>query len=173
MTAGECTSVDGCMAAAGNIQLPSSLLGTDNNQDAFSAMQSGIADSDLDGTKDVDLQRRDLQDANLNIQANSFQTQFGMDFDSARQLAQLADQFQSLQVTGQITEEQREQISHAALAVAGISVEDVNSAIAGMISGNPDAMHDLVDTAANHLHMPSSAGLSDQLLPQLGITLPN
>ena len=92
-----------------------------------------------------------------------------MSFDSARQLAQLADQFSTLSSNGQITEEQREQITHAALSVAGLTTDDVNAAISDALQGNANAIDDLMNKAATNLGMQSSAGLRDQLLPSLGI----
>ena len=78
----------------------------------------------------------------------------------------------SLTSSGQITEEDREAITHAALNVAGLSTDDVNAAIARMIKdGDKSAIDDLVNKAATNLGMPSSAGLRDQLLPALGINL--
>jgi len=168
-TAGECTSVDGCVAAAGNIQLPASLLGANASADPFSQAQDGIANSIDTDTKDVDLQRADLQGAALDSQAQSMASQFGMSFDSARQLAQLADKVSTLSSTGQVSEEDREAITHAALGVAGLSADDVNAAIAATISGDQGAMDNLMAKAATNLGMQSSAGLRDQLLPQLGI----
>jgi hypothetical protein len=157
---GDCTSVDGCVAAAGNIAVPSSLLGTD----------SSLANSVDTDTKDVDLQRAELQGQNMDAQAQSISGQFGMSFESARQLAQLADKMSTLSASGSVSEEAREEIAHAALAVAGISTDDVNSAIASVIKdGDQKAVSALMDKAAANLGMTSSAGLRDQLLPTLGI----
>ena len=157
---GDCTSVDGCVAAAGDIEVPSTLLGTD----------SSLANSVDTDTKDVDLQRAELQGQNLDTQAQSISGQFGMSFESARQLAQLADKMSTLSASGSVSEEDRETITHAALSIAGLSTEDVNTAIQSMIKdGNQNAMDDLMNKAATNLGMTSSAGLRDQLLPSLGI----
>jgi len=167
---GDCTSVDGCVAAAGNIAVPSSLLGTANAADPFSSAQGGVANSVDTDTKDVDLQRAELQGQNMDSQAQSISGQFGMSFESARQLAQLADKMSTLSASGAVSEEAREEIAHAALAVAGISTDDVNSAVASMIKdGDQKAVAALMDKAAANLGMTSSAGLRDQLLPTLGI----
>jgi len=157
---GDCTSVDGCVAAAGDIAVPSSLLGTD----------SSLANSVDTDTKDVDLQRAELQGQNLDSQAQSISGQFGMSFESARQLAQLADKMSTLSASGSVSEEDRETITHAALSIAGLSTDDVNAALQSMIKdGNQNAMDDLMNKAATNLGMTSSAGLRDQLLPTLGI----
>jgi len=93
-----------------------------------------------------------------------------MSFDSARQLAQLADQMSTLTASGADSEEAREAIAHAALGVAGISSDDVNQAVATAIkNGDQTAISALMDKAATNLGMQSSAGLRDQLLPTLGI----
>jgi hypothetical protein len=159
MTAGDCTTVDGCVAAAGDIAVPSSLLGTD----------ASLANSVDTDTKDVDLQRAELQGQNLDSQAQSISGQFGMDFESARQLAQLADKMSTLSASGSVSEEDRETITHAALNIAGLSTDDVNAAIESTIKGDSHAMDDLMNKAATNLGMSSSAGLRDQLLPTLGI----
>ena len=106
----------------------------------------------------------------MDSQAQSISGQFGMSFESARQLAQLADKMSTLSASGAVSEEAREEIAHAALAVAGISTDDVNSAVASMIKdGDQKAVAALMDKAAANLGMTSSAGLRDQLLPTLGI----
>jgi len=170
MVVGDCTSVDGCVAAAGVIELPANLLGADTSADPFNSAQTGAANSIDTDTKDVDLQRADLQGQNLDSQAQSISGQFGMSFESARQLAQLADKMSSLSASGAASEEGREEIAHAALAVAGISTDDVNNAIARVVKeGDQKAVTDLMDKAATNLGMQSSAGLRDQLLPTLGI----
>jgi hypothetical protein len=168
---GDCHTVDGCVAQTINMQAPSQLLSDgDSSADAFSGAQSGAAASVDDDTKDVDLQRADLQGQNLDTKAQSLAGQFGMSFESARQLALLADQMQSLGSAGSISEENREAITHAALGIAGISTDDVNGAIAQMMKdGNQKAIDDLMNKAATNLGMSSSAGLRDQLLPSLGI----
>jgi len=98
--------------------------------------------------------------------------QFGMTFESARQLAQLADKMSALSASGAVSEEARDDIAQAALAVGGISTDDVNSAIASMVkNGDQTAVQALMDKAAANLGMTSSAGLRDQLLPSLGINL--
>ena len=123
-------------------------------------------------TKDVDLQRADLQGQNLDSEAQSISGQFGMTFESARQLAQLADKMSALSASGAVSEEARDDIAQAALAVGGISTDDVNSAIASMVkNGDQTAVQALMDKAAANLGMTSSAGLRDQLLPSLGINL--
>jgi hypothetical protein len=151
-------TVDGCVAQAGNVQMPTDLLG------------GNFANSVDADTKDVDLQRAELQGANLDNQAQALSGQLGMSFDSARQLAELADKMSSLTASGQVTEEDREAITHAALGVAGLSTDDVNKVLAQMIKdGNTKAVDDLMNKAASNLGMQSSAGLRDQLLPALGM----
>jgi len=129
-----------------------------------------VAESVDQGTKDVDLQRADLQSQNLDNEAQSLAGQFGMSFENARQLAQLSDKMQALGESGAVSDEDREAIANSALSVAGIKSEDVNQAIAQMVKdGDQKALNDLIEQAAQNLGMPSSAGLRDQLLPSLGI----
>jgi hypothetical protein len=137
-----------------------------------SSSNGGSNGYSVDGdTKDVDLQRADLQGQNLDNKAQSLSGQFGMTFESARQLAQLADKMSSLSASGAVSEEARDDIARSALAVAGISSDDVNTAMASMIKdGDQKAVQALMDKAAANLGMSSSAGLRDQILPSLGIT---
>ena len=125
---------------------------------------------DQTGTKDVDLQRADLQDQKLDSEAQALQDKFEMSAESAHQLAVLADKVQETSASGTITDEARDEIARAALHVAGLTTDDVNDALAKMVQdGDQQAIDDLMDKAASNLGMPSSAGLRDQLLPALGI----
>ena len=147
--------------------------GSNGGSGGFSGSNGGSNGSSFDtDTKDVDLQRADLQGQNLDSEAQSISGQFGMTFESARQLAQLADKMSALSASGAVSEEARDDIAQAALAVGGISTDDVNSAIASMVkNGDQTAVQALMDKAAANLGMTSSAGLRDQLLPSLGINL--
>jgi len=125
---------------------------------------------DQTGTKDVDLQRAELQDQKLDGEAQALQDKFQMSAESAHQLAVLADKVQEASSSGTITDEARDEIARAALHVAGLTTDDVNDALAKMVQdGDQQAIDDLMDKAASNLGMPSSAGLRDQLLPALGI----
>ena len=152
------------------IQLPSS----QNLTNAFgSSNNGGFANSVSGDTKDVDLQRADLQSDSLDQRSQSFASSYSMSIDSARQLVQIADRMQQLTNQGQMTDDDRDAITHAALGVAGISTEEMNATIQKVIENNGDqsALDDLMNKAATHLGMSSSAGLRDQLLPALGINL--
>lgn len=97
-----------------------------------------------------------------------------MNYTAATQLTQIADKVQAMTTQGTMTSEDREALTEAALGVAGIAADDVNNAIAASIqSGNTTAMDALMAKAATNLGMPSSAGIKDQLLPALGISLGN
>ncbi len=123
-------------------------------------------------TRDTDLQQADLQKDDVAMRAQSVATQFQMNYDAAVQLTQLADKVQAMTANGSMSSEDREAITESALSVAGISSDDMNSAIATMIKdGNSDAVNALMDKAATNLGMPSSAALRNQILPALGINV--
>jgi hypothetical protein len=94
-----------------------------------------------------------------------------MDFGAAMQLTQLADKFDKLSISGKMTDEDRAAIIDSTLGVAGISQADVNKALQAQMDGKKDALNDLLEKGAKNLGMPNSAGLRDQILPQLGIRL--
>ena len=125
-----------------------------------------------DGTKDVELQKSDLDSANVEAQVQTIANQYQMKADAARQLVTLANQFQAATAQGSMTAEDREAIVNGAMAVAGISADEVNAAVTKKAQNNDDSgIADLMNKAATNLGMPSSAGLRDQLLPALGIQI--
>jgi len=135
---------------------------------------SGGNTSSLDSqTKDVDLQRADLQSDLQEQRAQTLASHFGMNIDSARQLSLLVDRMNSLtDGSGQISDEDRASLSDAAFSIAHISSDDVNAAIQNYIqNGDKSALDDLMEHAATNLGMPSSAGLRDEILPSLGINI--
>jgi len=124
-------------------------------------------------TKDVELQRAKLDQKNLEQKAQNVASTFQMSFDSALQLTKIADQVQQLSTSGKMTDNDRIALTDSALKVAGITPDQVNGAIANIIkNGDSSSVDALVEQAAQNLGMPSSAGLRDKLLPQLGIILP-
>jgi hypothetical protein len=137
----------------------------------FGAQASNLTDSVDGSTRDTDLQQADLQQADVATRAQSVAAQFQMNYTAAVQLTQLADKVQAMTQTGTMTSEDREAITESALGVAGIGTDDVNTAIAATINGDTTAINALMDKAATNLGMPSSAGLRDQILPALGITI--
>lgn len=124
-------------------------------------------------TKDVDLQRADLQQQDVENRAQNVASAFSMDLSAARQLTVLSDRMQQLTAAanGQIAPADFQAVSDAALAVAGIRHEEVAAAYADFARGNRGAVNGLLTKAARNLGMPSSAGLRDQILPALGINL--
>ena len=61
-------------------------------------------------TKDVDLQRAEVQQQNLDDRASAIAQQFGMSFDSAHQLAVLADRVQTLNAQGAVSQEDEQAV---------------------------------------------------------------
>ena len=147
-----------------------SVEGTNSADNILYRDQGGNLYQDQTGTKDVDLQRADLQNQKLDGEAQALQDKFQMSAESAHQLAVLADKVQEASSSGTITDETRDEIASAALKVAGLTTDDVNDALAKMVQdGDQQAIDDLMNKAASNLGMSSSAGLRDQLLPALGI----
>ncbi len=124
-------------------------------------------------TKDVDLQRAQLQQAQIEDGAQMLASQFGMNVEAARSLTLISDRMAQLDSQGNgITDEDRAALAGAALEVAGIQADETNAAIASMIkTGDRGAVDALVARAATNLGMPSPDALRDQILPSLGIVL--
>ena len=124
-------------------------------------------------TKDVDLQREALQQAQIQDRANSLVSQFGIqNLTAAKQLVQLADKMQVMQTQANgMSDDDRNALAQAALGVAGITNDEVNTAYANLIKGDQSSVNNLMTKAAVNLGMPNTAGLRDQILPSLGINL--
>lgn len=132
--------------------------------------QGNVADSVGGVTKDVDLEQAQANEADQASRASNIANSFGMDYDKALQLTRLSDQVQSLSKSNQMTTEDQDAITQQALAVAGVSSEDVNKTVVQVVqTGDQSAIDNLMTKAATNLGMPSSAGLRDQILPALGI----
>jgi hypothetical protein len=121
-------------------------------------------------TKDVDLQRAEIQDQNMNNRASAIADKFGMDFGSAHQLAVLADRVQTLNAQGSVSADDEQGVIQAAMGIAGLSQDEINSAITQSLQGDDHATNSLMEKAAQNLGMSSTAVLRDQLLPALGIS---
>lgn len=132
--------------------------------------EGSVSDSVGGGTKDVDLQSAQANEADQEARAQGVANSFGMDYSKALALTRLADQVQSLSKTNQMTSEDQDAITQQALAVAGISASEVNATVTAVVqTGDQAAIDHLMTKAATNLGMPSSAGLRDQILPALGI----
>jgi hypothetical protein len=152
----------GCFACGGGAQC----IYCTGSSGGFS---SGASDSQDTDTKDVDLQRAEIQDQNMNYRAQAIADKFSMDFGSAHQLAVLADRVQTLSARGAVSADDEHGVIQAAMGIAGISQDEINSAIVQSLQGNESATNSLMEKAAQNLGMSSTATLRDQLLPALGI----
>jgi len=112
------------------------------------------------------------KNAALDAKAQVMATQFQMDFEGARQLTQLADKFELLQQSGQLTDADRAALARSALAVAGVEENEVNDAVAKAAQGDKNAVEFVMTKAATNLGMPSTAMLRDQILPSVGVVVP-
>ncbi len=110
--------------------------------------------------------------ANLDARAQIAANQFQMNFESARQLTELADKMALLEQSGQISSDDREALARSALSVAGLQIQDVTDAIQRAANGDKNAIEDVMQKGATTLGMPSTAMLRDQILPSLGIMVP-
>ena len=123
-------------------------------------------------THDTDLQRAEAQEQNLADRAQGISDQYQMDYSKAMELTKLADKVQAMTVQNQMTADDREAVVNSAMAVAGITDDEVNAAITSVAQdGNQKAINALMEKAAKNLGMSSASGLRDQLLPSLGIQL--
>lgn len=125
------------------------------------------------GTKDVDLQRQQLQQGDADARAQALADGFQMSFASAVQLVRLGDAVQQMTATGAMTDADRAAVTQSALSIAGISQDQVDRAVADAQQGDRASSEALLTQAAQNLGMPSSAALRDQLLPALGVNLGN
>ena len=102
-------------------------------------------------SKDVDLQRAQLQQAQIEDRAQTLASEFGMNVEAARSLTLISDKMSQLDSQGNgITDEDRGALAGAALEVAGIQAEETNTAIASMIqTGDRGAVDALVARAAD------------------------
>ena len=132
-----------------------------------------VSDSSPGETKDTDLQQAEVEQDTIESRAGSIAEQFQMNYQSAVQLAALADHVQQLTSTNSLTADDREAIAGAALGIAGITSDEVNTATVKSLKGDQTGVDDLVTKAALNLGMPSSANLRDKLLPSLGVDLKN
>jgi hypothetical protein len=136
---------------------------------------SGSSGSDgtdgVDSTsKDVNLQQANVLQQSVDTRAQALVSQFSMTFEAAQALTQLSDRMQTLNSSGQITDDDRMAIADAALGVAGIKTQDVNNALAVKIkTGDSTQLNALIDQGAANLGMPDSSALRNQILPSLGL----
>jgi len=121
-------------------------------------------------TKDVDLMRAEVQNADLTSRAQVVAEKFQMNIEAATQLTMLSDKIQQLTAGGttQLTQEDGQEISREAFAIAGLNANDVNLAITKSLAGDDGAEEDLLNMAATGLGMQAQM-LKSQLLPALGI----
>jgi hypothetical protein len=123
-------------------------------------------------TRDTDLQQANLEQSDTTQRAQNLADHFQMSFDNALQVTELADKMNQLTASGQMTDEDRAAISDAALNLAGVTGAEVNAAVSDILTSKDETkMNALMDQAAAHLGMASSAGLRDEILPALGMHL--
>jgi hypothetical protein len=123
-------------------------------------------------TKDIDLQRAQLAQQDLQDRAQMIATQYQMSLEGALELTQLSDTMQKLTAQNKFTGEDQLAISQAALSVAGIGQVEFQVAMANYLNNHDqNAFNAIIDHGAQHLGMPSSAALRDQILPSLGLNV--
>ena len=114
--------------------------------------------------------RAEVQNADLTSRAQVVAEKFQMNIEAATQLTMLSDKIQQLTAGGttQLTQEDGQEISREAFAIAGLNANDVNLAITKSLAGDDGAEEDLLNMAATGLGMQAQM-LKSQLLPALGI----
>jgi hypothetical protein len=158
----------------GNLLIDNTTSWTDlSNGETYDANLDGYVDGfKSSATKDVNLQQTQVEQQAANSRAQSLADQFGMNFDAAQKLVLLSDRMQTLQTSGQLTDEDKARLADAALSVAGIASADVNQAIAAKLkSGDGSKIDALIEKGAENLGMSSSEALRTQILPSLGLVL--
>jgi hypothetical protein len=121
------------------------------------------------GTRDVDLQKANIQKQDLSSRAQFIADKFEMSLSASVQLVQLSDRMTLMMKQGQTTAQDREAITNAGLGIAGVSSSEVNEALTQGLNGDDTLGNALLSKAAKNLGMPSAANLRDQLLPALGV----
>jgi hypothetical protein len=166
-------STGGSLGSTGSAGGSSGSTGGSTGVSAGGSSGSVSSSASVDGDiKDVDLQRADAQEQDLNARATSVAAQFQMSLTSAVQLTELSDQITEMTNSGQqMTDEDRAAVTNAALEIAGITNDDITTATAQSLSGNASAVNDLLTKAALNMGMSSVTVLRDQLLPAVGVNL--
>jgi hypothetical protein len=142
-------------------QSPTGLIFSISTQTALNSLNTQ--------TKDVDLQRADLQADDLTARAQGVAERFQMNIEAATKLTLLADKIQQINTNGtQLSADDAQAISREAFAIAGLNVNDVNAAVLRSVSGDDNAEEELLNSAATGLGMQANM-LKSQLLPALGI----
>ncbi len=133
--------------------------------DAGGCDASGCNSFGKGGTKNTGLQAHQLNQAQLSARATAVAAQFQMSYDSAYKITQLANQVQMMQTQGQLTAADQEAVVESAFAVAGVTSDQVNAAIAKSTAGDNSGVEDVMSQAATNLGMPSGATFRDKVLP--------
>ncbi len=126
-------------------------------------------------TTDTGMMQAMVNMADVNAQANQMVTEFPISFEAARQLVQLQDKMQILQQNQELTGADQQALASAALSVGKVSHKDVVNALAQYANGNKNALTNVELKYAKGIGLPQSylPMVRDQILPRLGVTLPN
>lgn len=121
------------------------------------------------GSKDTNYQKAQAEQKSVQSEAESLASRFDMGFNSAYQVATLANQVKAMSVQGQLTAKDQAAISQSAFAIGGVTTDEVNNAVKANISGDKSQAEDLMDRAAEKMGMSSGADFRDKVLPAVGI----
>jgi flagellar biosynthesis/type III secretory pathway protein FliH len=138
----------------------------------YSSGGAAYGSSVIGSSKDTDLKKAQAQHLSLEDRANGIAQQMGMSVESAISMVQLTDQVKQMALAGQMTAADRMAIANSALKIAGVSTDEVNTAIASAMKGDMSSANDLMDKAAKNLGMASGADVRDKLVPSLGLVMP-
>ncbi len=108
---------------------------------------------------------KQLSQAQLSNKATAVAAQFQMSYDAAYKLTQLANQVTMMETTGSLTDADKEAVMESAFGVAGVTSDEVNSAMAKSAQGDNTEVEAVMGKAAMNLGMPSGATFRDKVLP--------
>ena len=123
-------------------------------------------------TKDVDLQRAQMQSETTIRTAAALSAGFQMDFGAAMKITQLGERIKAMGAQN-LTTEDRAAVMSTLMGVSGITQQELNQTIIAGIQGDGQAVNTLLTKVSQNLGMPSSTILRDRLLPALGVNLDN
>jgi hypothetical protein len=121
-------------------------------------------------TRDVDLQRTQVENSDLLKTAAAISNTFQMSMTSAVQVATLADKMNTLKkAQNQLTPDDLEAVSQGLAGIAGVTETEIHAAISAGLKGDDTVANAVIAKAANALGMPSAATLRTGLLIPTGV----
>jgi hypothetical protein len=146
------------------------VVAPDAQQPGLYISSGGTLYSQDSNTRDTDLQQAQLQNTSFLQRAAKVSTSYQMSFSSALQLTLLADKINAV-TEGSLTDQDRQAITQSTLTIAGVSSDDLTSAVTASMGGDDTLSNNLLTKISQNLGMPSDTTLRSQILPMLGVSL--